>query len=49
MRALLAFIPLLAVGAAPPAYRYQLDSSHSAIDAKVTGSVSSRNPLPSRG
>jgi polyisoprenoid-binding protein YceI len=36
MRALLAFIPLLAVGAAPPAYRYQLDSSHSAIDAKVT-------------
>ncbi|MDE2412175.1 MAG: YceI family protein [Sphingomonadales bacterium] len=36
MRAMLAFLPLLAVGAAPPAYRYQLDSSRSAIDARVT-------------
>ncbi|MDE2437610.1 MAG: YceI family protein [Sphingomonadales bacterium] len=36
MRKLLAFLPLLAIGAAPPAYRYQLDSSRSAIDAKVT-------------
>lgn len=36
MRVLLTFVPLLAVGAAPPAYRYQLDSNHSAINAKVT-------------
>lgn len=36
MRVLLALVPLLATGAVAPAYRYQLDSSTSAIDAKVT-------------
>lgn len=36
MRVLLALLPLLAVGAAPPAYRYQLDCARSAIDARVT-------------
>ncbi|MBS0480755.1 MAG: YceI family protein [Proteobacteria bacterium] len=36
MRTVLAFLPLLAIGAAPPAYRYELDGSRSAIDARVT-------------
>lgn len=36
MRALLALVPLVAISAAPPAYRYQLDSSRSAIGARVT-------------
>lgn len=36
MRSLLALLPLLATAAAQPAYRYQLDSNGSAIDAKIT-------------
>ena len=36
MRVLLALASLLAIGAAPPAYRYQLDSTRSAIGARVT-------------
>lgn len=36
MRILLAAIPLLSIAAATPAYRYQIDSRTSQIDAKVT-------------
>lgn len=36
MRILLALVPLLATGAAPPVFRYELDGSRSAIDARVT-------------
>ncbi len=36
MRVLLAAIPLLAIAAAPPAYRYQLDSGSSSANARIT-------------
>jgi polyisoprenoid-binding protein YceI len=36
MRVLLALVPLLATAAAPPAFRYELDSTRSAIGARVT-------------
>lgn len=36
MRILAAIIPLLATAASSPAYRYQIDSKSSLIDAKVT-------------
>ncbi len=36
MRAVFALLPLLATAAATPAYRYQLDSRGSLIDARIT-------------